>query len=168
MKKTKPIVGLLLAATMVMSLAACGGNSGGTVVGGSTDTAAPAAATEDSAAPADTAAAPEASAGTLLNTSITTTPDTCDPARGSGENDDYLYVNVYEALIKPSETDGAAEGWLAKDWTYDEATMTYTFNLVDNACFADGAPLTAKDVVYTLDRIVFTIYKGHDRVCIRR
>ncbi len=43
---------------------------------------------------------------------------------------------------------------LAKDWGASEDGLTWTYNLVDNATFSDGEPLTANDVVYTFQRIM--------------
>ncbi len=40
---------------------------------------------------------------------------------------------------------------LAKEWTYDEAENAYTFKLQENARWHDGTPLTADDVVFTVD-----------------
>ncbi|MDO4339520.1 MAG: ABC transporter substrate-binding protein [Eubacteriales bacterium] len=104
--------------------------------------------------------ASEDSAGGVLKGTCSTTPDTCDPARGSGANDDMLYINVYEALVKPSEEDGSALPWLATEWSYDEETMDYTFKLREDVVFADGTPFTAADVKYTMDRML-TINDGY-------
>jgi len=41
----------------------------------------------------------------------------------------------------------------AKDWSYDESTFTYTFNLREGLKFHDGKPLTSEDVKFTIDVI---------------
>jgi ABC-type transport system substrate-binding protein len=41
---------------------------------------------------------------------------------------------------------------LAQDWTVNEDGTTYTFTLKENLKFADGSPLTAEDVRYSLER----------------
>ncbi len=43
---------------------------------------------------------------------------------------------------------------LAESWESSEDGLTWTYNLVDNATFHDGEPLTADDVVYTFNRII--------------
>ena len=139
MRSIKKLTAIFLSFAMLVSFSACGSNS---------------SAGSDVETPTST------SGSSILRTTCTTTPDTCDPAKGSGENDNFLYVNVYEALVKPSETDGSAEGWLATDWSYDEDSMTYTFHLRNDAVFADGTPLTAADVKYTADRML-TINDGY-------
>lgn len=43
---------------------------------------------------------------------------------------------------------------LAKEWDYDEATMTYTFHLEENVKWHDGEPFTADDVKFTFEAIM--------------
>ncbi|MCL1875498.1 MAG: ABC transporter substrate-binding protein [Synergistaceae bacterium] len=43
---------------------------------------------------------------------------------------------------------------LASSWTYDEATMTYTFKLRERLTFHDGKPLTCADVKFTIETIM--------------
>ncbi len=52
--------------------------------------------------------------------------------------------NQYEGKIKPD---------LAESWTVSSDGLTYTFNLVKNAKWQDGRPVTADDILYSLDRI---------------
>ena len=43
---------------------------------------------------------------------------------------------------------------LAKDWTYDEGTYTYTFYLAEDVTWHDGEPFTAEDVKFTIEAIM--------------
>ncbi len=43
---------------------------------------------------------------------------------------------------------------LAKDWEYDEDTLTYTFHLQENVKWHDGVPFTAHDVKFTYEAIM--------------
>ncbi len=43
---------------------------------------------------------------------------------------------------------------LAKRWTYDEATYTYTFYLEEDVKWHDGEPFTAEDVKFTIEAIM--------------
>lgn len=43
---------------------------------------------------------------------------------------------------------------LAKSWTFDESTYTYTFELEENVTWHDGAPFTAEDVKFTIEAIM--------------
>src|SRR5262249_16237504 len=62
---------------------------------------------------------------------------------------------IYNQLVefnplKPSEIIGD----LAKSWDVSSDGMTYTFKLHDNVTWWDGKPLTAEDVVFSLNRMV--------------
>ena len=43
---------------------------------------------------------------------------------------------------------------LAKSWSYDEATHTYTFQLEQGVKWHDGEPFTAEDVKFTIEAIM--------------
>ena len=43
---------------------------------------------------------------------------------------------------------------LAKEWTFDEETNTYTFNLEENVKWHDGEKFTANDVKFTIEAIM--------------
>lgn len=43
---------------------------------------------------------------------------------------------------------------LAKDWTFDEETCTYTFHLEEGVKWHDGEPFTAEDVKFTIEAIM--------------
>ena len=58
--------------------------------------------------------------------------------------------NAYEALVS-YDLEGNVTPGIATDWSYDEATMTYTINLRDDVYFHDGTQLTADDVAFSLE-----------------
>lgn len=60
---------------------------------------------------------------------------------------------VYDSLlrIKTPLGDGVAPG-LAKSYSYDAATHVYTFTLRSDAEFSNGHPVTAADVVFSMDQ----------------
>lgn len=147
MKKTlKRIVFGALAACLLLTLAACGGKPA-----------------DNTAPPVGTNGGTAAPALTTLRGTCTTTPETVDPARGSGENDLLIFVNIYECLVAPNETDGGPEAQLAESWDAAEDGLSYTFKLNPNAAFADGTALTADDVKYSFDRMM-TIGEGFSYV----
>ncbi len=74
-----------------------------------------------------------------------------DPAKASDYADSILMFNVYDTLILPNQGGPGHSGHLAESWTADGAT--YTFNLRDDVTFQSGNPMTAADVVYSLERM---------------
>ncbi|MCK2219097.1 ABC transporter substrate-binding protein [Actinomadura sp. ATCC 31491] len=63
-----------------------------------------------------------------------------------------LLVNVYEGLVKLQQ-DGRIVPLLAEKWDVSADRKTYTFTLRENVKFSSGAPFTADDVVFSLDRV---------------
>ena len=57
---------------------------------------------------------------------------------------------VFDALVS-YDKDMNIVPWLATDWTISADYLTITFNIVDNATWHDGVPLTAEDVKFTFD-----------------
>ncbi|MCI2106359.1 MAG: ABC transporter substrate-binding protein [Intestinimonas sp.] len=95
------------------------------------------------------------------------------PASGSPETEDLSHTLIYagesESTINPLlnshdelpdlifsglmkyDGNGTPVCDLAKDYTYDDTTFTYTFTLRDGVKWHDGQSFTADDVVYTYD-----------------
>ncbi|MEV0822121.1 ABC transporter substrate-binding protein [Nonomuraea rubra] len=63
-----------------------------------------------------------------------------------------LLVNVYEGLVKLDQ-DGKIVPLLAEKWDVSQDRKTYTFTLRPDVKFSSGAPFTADDVVFSLDRV---------------
>lgn len=76
--------------------------------------------------------------------------------------DEIVHPMVYDTLVYGAKNElGYAPG-LAESWTFDAAANSYTFTLRENAKFADGATLTAADVVFSINesKEKSTNYKG--------
>lgn len=56
---------------------------------------------------------------------------------------------VFEPLLRFGPDGASVEPGLAEEWTYDEASMTWTFTLRDNARFSNGNAVTSADVVFS-------------------
>ncbi|MEO7131805.1 MAG: ABC transporter substrate-binding protein, partial [Dermatophilaceae bacterium] len=63
-----------------------------------------------------------------------------------------LLYNVYETLVKIDQ-DGAIAPALASKWSISDDGKTYTFDLVPNAKFTNGAAFTAKDAAFSINRV---------------
>ena len=75
-----------------------------------------------------------------------------DPARTSaGSMVMYMVGDTLVALDYDLKT---VKPLLAKSWTVSEDGKTYTFNLRDDVTFCSGKKFTAKDVVYTVNRVI--------------
>lgn len=74
-----------------------------------------------------------------------------DPAKANDVADSILSFNLYDALVLAKQGGPGVEPYLAESWETDGAT--YTFKLREGVKFQSGNPLTAEDVVFSLDRI---------------
>src|SRR5215469_4604682 len=84
--------------------------------------------------------------------------DTLDPEANSVNESIWLDQNLYSRLLQPNPTGTGLLPDLATSWTISNKGLTYTFHLRPNAEFANGMPLTASDVVYSIQRS--RAYKG--------
>ena len=75
-----------------------------------------------------------------------------DPSKATDYNDTVLMTNIYDTLVFPKAGGPGVEPLLATEWTTDG--KTYTFKLRDGVKFHSGNPLTADDVVFSLNRMV--------------
>ena len=62
-----------------------------------------------------------------------------------------VLFNLFEGLVKASP-DGSVTPAVASDYELSEDATTYTFTLREGVTFHDGKPVTAEDVVYSLER----------------
>lgn len=77
---------------------------------------------------------------------------TANPLFASGEVDESVSKLVFASLLTYDEQNKLI-GDLAANWTVDESERVYTVKLRPNLLWHDGAPLTAKDVVFTYQTI---------------
>jgi peptide/nickel transport system substrate-binding protein len=77
--------------------------------------------------------------------------DTLDPEANSVNESIWMDQNLYSRLLQPNPTGTGLLPDLATSWNVSKDGLTYTFHL-RNAQFSDGSPLTASDVVFSIDR----------------
>ncbi|MCX5479920.1 ABC transporter substrate-binding protein [Kaistia geumhonensis] len=75
-----------------------------------------------------------------------------DPAKATDYADTVLMTNIYDTLVYPKAGGPGVEPLLATEWTTDG--KSYTFKLKDGVKFHSGNPLTADDVVFSLNRMI--------------
>jgi peptide/nickel transport system substrate-binding protein len=97
-------------------------------------------------------------AKTVLTLNITQTFETIDPAKITDYTDYLGAVNLYDGLTHV-DPDGKIIPRLAQSWEVAKDGLSVTFHLKPDAKFQDGSPVTAKDVVYTVKRLM-TINQG--------
>jgi peptide/nickel transport system substrate-binding protein len=78
--------------------------------------------------------------------------DTLDPEANSVNESIWLDQNLYSRLLQPNATGTALLPDLATSWDISSDGLSYTFHLRPDAQFADGSPVTAADVVYSIER----------------
>ncbi len=165
MRKTKKILSLALASTMVLSLAACGGGSTSTpTTAAETTTAAPADADttgETTAAEAESEGAEgeTTSNGNNIAVCLASEPQTVDPALNSAVDGAIMINHFFEGLVKwvddgegnAMTAPGQAESW--EKVVNDDGTVTYTMKLRDGIKWSDGKEVTAGDFEYSWKRL---------------
>ena len=80
-------------------------------------------------------------------------PQNLDNTAGAGQGiNEAFNGNVYEALFRLTDA-GTVVPSLAKDTKVSEDGLTYTFALQPGVTFHSGAPLTSKDVKFSIERV---------------
>jgi peptide/nickel transport system substrate-binding protein len=77
-----------------------------------------------------------------------------DPGRQFTPTNNMLVHAMYDTLVSfaPGKTD--PEPSLAESWKASKDAKSFTFTLRDGVTFSDGTPLTSKDVLFSLNRLV--------------
>jgi peptide/nickel transport system substrate-binding protein len=76
---------------------------------------------------------------------------TLDPIASSDNASIWTELLIFDQLVRPSKDGTKLEPGLAESWTIAPDGLEYVFTLRD-AKFANGEPVTAEDVVYSLQR----------------
>ena len=90
--------------------------------------------------------------GGTLRVATVDKPVNMDPGYAQLYSSLQVYQNVYNKLVYVDEAGQFVPG-LAKSWK-QENEKSWLFDLVDNAVFHNGEPMTAKDVAFTFTRIL--------------
>lgn len=81
-------------------------------------------------------------------------PQNLDNTAGAGQGiNEAFNSNVYEALFRLTDA-GSVENVLASDYKVSEDGLSYTFTLKPDVKFHSGDPLTARDVKFSIERVV--------------
>ena len=88
-----------------------------------------------------------------LRVSMYSEPVTIDPHKAAYGPDLVTMYNLYETLVYPLPS-GEPEPILAEKWEVSNQGITYTFYLRENAVFHDGTPVEAKDIKFSMERML--------------
>jgi peptide/nickel transport system substrate-binding protein len=88
--------------------------------------------------------------GGSLSEGIIGTPRFINPILANTPVDQDLVSLIYSGLMRKN-TDGTITPDLAKSYTMSKDGLTYTFVLRDNIYFQNGKPVTADDVIFTIN-----------------
>ena len=100
----------------------------------------------------------QAIAKTSITVTLTQILGTTDPAKVKDYTEYLGAVNLYEGLTTV-DGKGNALPAVADKWTISADAKTYTFHIDPKATFQDGKPVKAKDVVWSVKRLL-AINKG--------
>jgi peptide/nickel transport system substrate-binding protein len=76
-----------------------------------------------------------------------------DPVQANDSNSIPVYGLIHDPIALVDST-GTVTPNLAESWEKSEDSLTYTYTFRQGVTFHDGSPLTADDVVFTIDRIM--------------
>ena len=86
-------------------------------------------------------------------------PRFINPVLAVSDTDKDLISLIYSGLLK-SKIEGGYEPDLASSFTINEDGTVYDFKIRDNAYFQDGSPITADDVIFTIEKTLDPVIKS--------
>ncbi len=75
-----------------------------------------------------------------------------DPVLNDANLDIWVLTSLYDSLLQPTADGTGVQPGLATAWSFSDDGLTLTLDLRDGTKFADGSPITAEDVKWSLDR----------------
>jgi peptide/nickel transport system substrate-binding protein len=90
--------------------------------------------------------------GGTLNLGIDFDAATFDPAMTQNNMELWVEMDVFSRLVRVNNVGTDIEGELAESWDISEDGTEYVFHLRPDAKFSDGTPVTADDVVFSIER----------------
>lgn len=101
---------------------------------------------------ATTALASVAEAAGVLTIGRREDSSTFDPINTAQNIDFWVFMNVYDVLVRVDESGTELVPGLAESWDVSDDGLTYTLQLRD-ARFSDGSPITSEDAKFSLERV---------------
>ncbi|HET7036932.1 MAG TPA: ABC transporter substrate-binding protein [Thermomicrobiaceae bacterium] len=147
-------------------LAACGGSSNApsstsaatsATGGGATATKTPVTTINQNATPSGSPAAaatsaPLGKAGGSVTFVRGADSDNLDPVTNDGNINIWVFMSIYDQLIKVANNGLDLAPSLAEKWDTSADGTTFTFHIRQGVKFSDGTPMTVDDIKYSLNR----------------
>ncbi len=132
----KKLLSLLLAATLMLSLAACSSESASSEA-------------DDSETPVSSGDAEVKDSLIIAHKGDTPNFDTHDNLNDNGMR---INLNIYDPLVRMHNTTYEISPCVAESWSISEDGKEYTFKIKEGIKFSDGTDLSVDDVVFSLQR----------------
>lgn len=100
--------------------------------------------------------------GGTLSEGVVGNPRFINPVLAISEADKNLVALVYSGLVRITP-EGKIENDLAEEVMISDDRRTYTVRIHENAHFHDGTPVTADDVIFTINKITDPVTKSPKR-----
>jgi peptide/nickel transport system substrate-binding protein len=95
----------------------------------------------------------EQKANQVLTVDLGSEPATLDPGLQYNTDSYSVYRNIFDNLLRRDPETLKIEPWVAESWNQDSDT-TWSFKIRKDIKFHNGDPLTAKDVAFSIGRIL--------------
>ena len=105
-----------------------------------------------------TVMAQEVDTEATVTVALTTIIDNLDYMIQSTLNASGIFQHMFEPLVDLDPQTVTIVPCLATEWSISEDGKVWTFKLRDDVKFWDGEPFTAKDVKYTMERMLMDDY----------
>src|SRR4051812_22794197 len=77
-----------------------------------------------------------------------------DPALTTGIPESRIVYSLFEGLTRPRADNSFAEHGMAEKWEISKDGRIYTFHLRRKAIWSNGEPITARDYLYSIRRLL--------------
>lgn len=156
-KRLLSLFSLALAGMMLFAACAGGGGDTTTAAGGDTTAAPATTAPPTTTAPQQSVSQAGETARTDLVMGLVGEPKTMDPTEVSDLISYGVFFQIYDYLIR-FEADDSLQPGIAESWEVSDDGLQVTYHLREGVKFWNGDPVTAEDVVFSINKAINSSY----------